>query len=84
MTNIHETDFPYEEIKESNGDYFFSPEAAQKAGFNLNQIWSVAEEDNVFTYGPHYHRINVIGYVATQETHDSDTYYIEDESDEFE
>lgn len=79
----HQKDFPFEIIKKPNEDYFASAAEAQAAGFELNQIWSVAEVDNTFTYGPAGHIFDVIGFIATQETHDGETYYVEDESDEF-
>lgn len=77
-------DFPFEEIKQPNGDYFDTVAEAQAAGFDLDQIWSVVETDNVFTYGPSHHVINLIGYIATKEKHDGNTYYTEDESEFFE
>ena len=75
--------FPFEEIKKPNEDYFASINEAQEAGFELNQIWSVVECNNVFTYGPSHHIVNLIGYVATHEAHDGETYYTEDVSSEF-
>lgn len=76
-------DFPFEIIKRENEDYFSSVEEAQQAGFNLNQIWAVVNEDYSFAYGPSHLKINLLGYIATNETHDGNTLYVEDDSDEF-
>lgn len=84
MPTYKDEAFPFEEIKKENGDYFSTVEEAQAAGFELSQIWSVIADDNVFTYGPTGHIINLIGYIATKETHDGETYYTEDVSDSFE
>lgn len=78
----HETDFPFEEIRDDvvggNGDYFTSWQAASDAGFDDDQIWSITEGDNgSYCYGPPHHYINHIGHIATKERHDSHTYYIE-------
>lgn len=80
---IHYQEFPYEEVRRPSGDYFDTALEAAKAGYGRDQIWSVAEEDDVITYGPAHHWVNVIGYIATKETHDCETYYIEDNRDEF-
>lgn len=37
------TDFPYEEIRNVQGDYFDTVQEAQDAGFEMDQIWSVTE-----------------------------------------
>jgi hypothetical protein len=72
-------DFPYEEIRDDvvggNGNYFNLVSDAVKAGFTLDHIWSVTEEDDVMTYGPSHHYINRLGYVCTNERHDGETYY---------
>ena len=70
-------DFPFEEIRQKDGNYFNTAQQAQKAGYALNQIWSVIESDNTWTYGPSHHYINVVGYIATKEKHDGETYYTE-------
>ena len=76
----HTEEFPYEEHRDPvTGDYFSSVRDALEAGFELNQIWSVAESDGTFCYGPPHHFVNVLGFVATKETHDNDTYYEEPE-----
>jgi hypothetical protein len=74
---IHKTEFPFEEIKDVNGDYFTSVTHALEHGFDENQVWSVVIEDDVWVYGPSHHYINLIGYIATEEHHDGDTYYEE-------
>ena len=70
-------DFPFEEIRQKDGNYFNTAQQAQEAGYALNQIWSVVEVDNTWTYGPSHHYINVVGYIATKEKHDGETYYTE-------
>jgi hypothetical protein len=83
---FHKTDFPFIEIKDSAGDYFSraavagSTALAMGLSVNLN-VWSVAEDDGIFTYGPWYHYVNVIGYVITEEAHDGETYFEEDTND---
>lgn len=37
------TDFPYEEIRNAQGDYFNSVQDALDAGFEMDQIWSITE-----------------------------------------
>ena len=76
---VHNIEFPFEEIRDENGDYFNSPQAAVKQGYSVDQIWSLHELDNIFTYGPSHHRINVLGFIATDEHHDGNTYYEEPE-----
>lgn len=76
-------DFPFDELRQPSGDYFDTAAQAIKAGHTLDHIWSVTlsedEDDSgdTFTYGPAYHCINVIGFIATNEQHDGDTYYEE-------
>ena len=73
--NLHKEDFPFDEIRDENGDYFDTAQDVMNAGHSITQVWSVSEEAGVFTYGPHHHYINVIGFVATREHHDGETYY---------
>jgi hypothetical protein len=79
MTTDIYKDFPFEEIRDDvvggNGDYFSSLFDATSAGFDLDQIWSITEEDDVQTHGPSHHWINLLGYVCTNERHDGKTYY---------
>lgn len=70
--------FPYEELRDLDGNYFPSWKATSLAGYPDNQIWSVVEDNNVFTYGPPHHCVNVLGFIATEETHDGETYFTED------
>lgn len=75
-------DFPYEEIRQPDGNYFTDWQAAKNAGFNDNQIWSVTEAEGddgsewIIT-GPPHHFVNHIGHIATLERHDNNTYYEE-------
>lgn len=81
---IHEQDFPFEEHRQDSGDYFDSINDAMLKGFLQDQIWSVVESgngDHCYIYGPPRHWVNLIGYVATKEKHDDNTYYIEDWGD---
>lgn len=75
-------EFPYEEIRMESGDYFPTAEEARLAGYTDNQIWSVTESDGVFSYGPIGHYVNLLGYIATVEEHDGNTYYEDDTNDE--
>ena len=78
---IHRQDFPFEEIKDKNGDYFNTAQDVMNEGHSLSQVWSVVEgedgDNDVLSYGPYHHRINVLGFIATKEHHDMDTYYEE-------
>lgn len=76
------TDFPFEEFRAPDGNYFDSWGHAKDAGYDDNQIWSIIEgqeEDGSewFVYGPPQHFINHYGHVATKERHDHNTYYHE-------
>jgi len=71
-------DFPFQTYHNINGDYFATIDEAKALGFDRDQIWSVLEEDGFYTYGPSFHWINLLGYVATTQRHDSETYYNED------
>lgn len=79
MAKIIQGDFPFEEIRREDGDYFDSWREASEAGYADDQIWSVVEGENdfVYVYGPPHHTINVIGFIATHARHDGDTYYEE-------
>lgn len=80
------TEFPFTEVRQKTGDYFDSIQQAVSAGFAKSQIWSVTVTDDVddngreysaYSYGPSHHWVNVMGYVATHEHHDGETYYEE-------
>ena len=79
MTNVLSVEFPFAEIRTAHGDYFPTVESAEAAGFTRDQIWSVCECDGVFCYGPSHHYVNVLGFIATAEKHDGNTYYEEPE-----
>lgn len=84
MTTIyHDTEFPFEEIRRADGDYFSSQHEARQAGYDDDQIWSIVEGDGSWTYGPPYHVVNLIGLVATSERHDGMTYYEEPEDEPY-
>ena len=77
----YEEDFPFQEYRQESGDFFDSINDAMLKGFTQDQIWSVVESgerDDCYIYGPSHHYVNLIGYVATKEKHDDNTYYIED------
>ena len=76
--------FPFDEIRNATGDYFASVTEAMKAGYQESQIWSVAIADgegpngeDAYTYGPSFHYVNVMGYIAPKAHHDAETYYEE-------
>ena len=80
----HESDFPYAAIRDPSGDYWPTIDACLAAGYERSQVWSVTvtdtdedNDDSVWCYGPAHHYVNLIGYVATTEHHDCDTYYVE-------
>jgi len=77
-----------DEWGDEGGDYANRPHDLIKLGYAESQIWSVIEGDeeitqedgrrlNSITYGPSRHYVNVIGYIATKEHHDGETYYEE-------
>jgi len=75
---IHEDEFPFDEIRDEHGDYFMTIEDAKKhTGYDESHIWSVTECENTWTYGASHHYVNLIGYLATHEAHDGNTYYEE-------
>lgn len=78
-TTLIKGDFPFNEVRSNHGDYFDNIVDCLSAGYEANQIWSVAITDDVgsttITYGPPHHIVNVDGYVCTEEQHDHHTYY---------
>jgi len=81
----HYIDFPYEEIRNKSGDYFGYASDLTALGYADSQIWSVIDSDSddpsvdyTITYGPSHHYVNVMGYFATEEHHDENTYYHEE------
>ena len=82
MTTIIEKDFPFTELRMPTGDYYDNKTQMEHAGFVENQMWSVTEADaddgsEYLSYGPVNHYVNLLGYIATAEHHDGDTYYLE-------
>jgi len=42
------TDFPFDEIKDSGGDYFNTIDSAIKhTGLTVNHVWSVVSDDHM-------------------------------------
>ena len=79
---IYEQEFPFTELKTPTGDYYDNRIEMERAGFVESQMWSVTDADDddgseYLCYGPVHHYVNLIGYIATAEHHDGDTYYIE-------
>ena len=82
MSTIHEKDFPFNELRMPDGDYYDNPTQMMHAGFEKSQMWSIVEADSddgaeYLVYGPADHYVNLYGYIATAEHHDGDTYYNE-------
>lgn len=75
---VHEEEFPFEEIRTKTGDLFGTKAELLDLGYSENQIWTVADHDGAWTHGPAFHYVNVLGYIATNEAHDGDTYYIDE------
>jgi len=78
----YEIEFPFTELKTPTGDYYDNRIEMERAGFVESQMWSVTDADDddgseYLCYGPVHHYVNLIGYIATAERHDGDTYYIE-------
>ena len=77
---IHKKEFPFDEIRDQHGDYFSTVADAKKhSGYDESHIWSVTECEGAWSYGPSHHYINLIGYIATHESHDGNTYYEEED-----
>ena len=79
---IYNEDFPFNELRTPTGDYYDNKTEMERAGFAETQMWSVVEADaddgsEYLCYGPVHHYVNILGYCATAEHHDGDTYYIE-------
>jgi len=77
----HYCEFPFEEHRaEPDGDLYMSVQEALSAGWLKTQIWSVVtcDDSNTWTYGPSHHYVNVLGFIATKEPHDNETYYHEE------
>jgi len=90
----YKQDFPFVEHSridingDQSGDYANSQQELRNRGYAESQIWSVIEGDDeyrddgqrisTYVYGPSGHFVNKIGYIATKEHHDGDTYYEEE------
>ena len=81
---IYEKQFPFDEIKRNDGEYFGTAKEAMTAtGLDISHVWVIIESDTgndneyCYTTSPPHHHINKIGYIATQEPHDHQTYYNE-------
>ncbi len=75
-------DFPFNELKKHTGDYYDNRMEMEHAGFEEKQMWSVTHGEGddgseSYCYGPVHHYVNLIGYIATAEYHDGNTYYEE-------
>lgn len=78
MAGYFAGDFPFETV----GGYACVQDAVA-AGYDRNQIWSVAFCGTITSYGPAHHTTGIDHYVVTNERHDGDTYYEEsDDGDE--
>ena len=77
-SNEHEQHFPFEEIRQESGDYFDYIWQLRDLGYADTQIWTVTVHDDTWCWGPSHHWVNPIGYVATKEHHDNNTYYFEE------
>jgi hypothetical protein len=71
MNTTIQGDFPYEEIRRPDGNYFQSWKEAKDAGYDDDQIWSVtsAEGDDGSEWiitGPPHHFCNHLGHLATR------------------
>ena len=57
MTTVHESDFPFNELRMPTGDYYDNSTQMMHAGFEKSQMWSVVEADGddgaeYLSYGP--------------------------------
>ena len=46
MSTIHEKDFPFNELRMPDGDYYDNPTQMMHAGFEKSQMWSIVEADS--------------------------------------
>lgn len=75
-------EFPFNELRMPDGNYYDNKSQLELAGFEESQMWSVVEAEaddgaELYVYGPVHHYINLIGYIGTAEKHDGNTYYVE-------
>lgn len=71
-------EFPFDEIRTASGNYFSTMAQAIAAGYEEDQIWSVTECEGSYSYGPSHPYFHLLGFIATQERHDGETYYHEE------
>jgi hypothetical protein len=68
---IPNKDFPYDEIRRDDGNYFDSWKEVKAAGYAKTQTWCITTGDSEhgtwFCYDSSPHFVNVMGYVATKE-----------------
>ena len=80
-TVVIKKDFPFKEIRKKSGDFFHTLEEVKALGYTEDQIWSVLIAENnegyTYSYGPCDYLLSLLGYVATKEKHDGNTYYEE-------
>jgi len=75
--------FPYRQFGRGGdisefGERYGSFQEANADGWSDRQIWSIVSGDEgVWTYGPPHHFVNIVGFIATKEEHDGETYYHE-------
>ena len=78
---VMKKDFPFKEIRKKSGDFFHTLEEVKALGYTEDQIWSVLIAENnegyTYSYGPCDYLFSRLGYVATEEKHDGNTYYEE-------
>ena len=46
MSTVHEKDFPFNELRMPDGDYYDNPTQMMHAGFKKSQMWSIVEADS--------------------------------------
>ena len=68
---VMEDEFPYEEIRDPDGNYFLYYEDVIDAGYCEEQVWTVVSTDTDegiwFAYDSTRRIVNVLGYIATKE-----------------
>ena len=78
---VMKKDFPFKEIRKKSGGFFHTLEEVKALGYTEDQIWSVLIAENnegyTYSYGPCDYLLSRLGYVATKEKHDGNTYYEE-------
>ena len=71
MVEPSSKEFPYEEIRRDDGNFFDSWDEVEAAGYSYRQIWCITsgdtEEGTWFCYDNAHHYVNVLGYIATNE-----------------